>query len=158
VTEAPEPDGVTAQVGAWEGAGCTAQPNKTVLLNPPLGLTVTVPVAHWPAATVPGESVDPVKEKSAGTLKVAVTDLSASMTKSQEPVLEQAPLQPAKVDPENGTSRTVTRVPRINPAVQLCPQRWKPGEIFTPPVPVPFKVTKRVKLGMKVLFIKVNTL
>jgi hypothetical protein len=45
VTKAPELDEVTAQVGARVGEGCTEQLNETVLLNPPLGVTVTVPVA-----------------------------------------------------------------------------------------------------------------
>ena len=76
VTEAPEPDGVTAQVGASDGDGETEQLNVTLELKPPLGLTVTVPVADCPALTVLGNRAEAVNEKSGGAvaLNVAVTD------------------------------------------------------------------------------------
>jgi hypothetical protein len=47
-----------------------------VLLNPPLELTITVPVVDCPAFTLLGDSAEAVSEKSGGAieLNVAVTD------------------------------------------------------------------------------------
>ena len=45
------------------------------------------------------------------TMKVAVTDLAAFMVTWQEPVPEQAPLQPVKVEPAAGAAVRVTTVP-----------------------------------------------
>lgn len=68
----------------------------------PAGLLVIVPLPAPSLATVsvfvPDES------------KVAVTDLAASIVTVQEPVPEQAPLQPAKIELASGAAVSVTLV------------------------------------------------
>jgi hypothetical protein len=56
--------GLNEHVGACADTGCTEQVNETELLKPPVGATLTVPVADSPALTVPGDNGDADKEKS----------------------------------------------------------------------------------------------
>ena len=104
-----EPD-PNAQVGAYWGEGCTEQVNDTPPLKPPVEFTLTVPVADCPALTVLADNAEAVKEKSGNTavLNVAVTNWSEFITRVQEPVPEQAPPQPAKLEPPFGFSPSVT--------------------------------------------------
>ncbi len=46
-------------------------------------------------------------------LKVAVTDWATSIVTVQEPVPEQAPLQPAKTESTTGIAVRVTKVPLV---------------------------------------------
>jgi hypothetical protein len=70
----------------------------------PAGLEVTVPLP------VPALLTDSV---NVCTLKVAVTDVAAFIVTEQVPVPEQAPLQPAKVEPPAGAAVSVTTVPLL---------------------------------------------
>lgn len=146
VIEAPDATGVTAHVGAWAGVGCTEQLYVTVLLNPPLVLTVTVPVADCPAFTVAGESADALREKSGGTfeLNVAVIVWSTLDVRVHAPVPEQpAPFQPAKLDPVAAMAVRVTGAPTGKVATQLIvavfgtSQSIPGGLLVTVPSPVP---------------------
>src|ERR1051326_8040489 len=70
----------------------------------PEGVLVTAPV--------PVPFLDTVRVKGpAFAVKVALTDLAASMVTLQAPVPVQAPLQPAKVEPESGVAVRFTTVP-----------------------------------------------
>ena len=150
VTEAPEPEGLTLQVGAWAGEGLTEQLNTTVLLNPPAGFTVTVPVADWPAFTALGENAEALKEKSGGALplNVAVMVWSTLEVKVHTPVPEQPPpLHPAKLDPEATMAVSVTEVPTGNVLTQTMvgvlgtSQSMPAGLLDTTPLPEPAIVT-----------------
>ena len=70
-------------------------------------------------------------------LNVAVTDLAAVMDTAQEPVPEQAPDQPAKVEPEDVVAVNVTDVPDVKFAEQVVPQLIPAGELLIVPEPVP---------------------
>ncbi len=78
------------------------------------------------------------------TLNVAVTDFETSMDTVQGPVPEQAPLQPANVDPALATAVSVTVVPLAKAAEQMEPQLIPAGELVTVPDPVPALVTVNV--------------
>ena len=71
----------------------------------PAGVLVTVPLP------VPDLVTLSVYWGGGSKLKVAVADLLVSMVREQLPVPEQAPDQPAKVDPEAGEALRVTAVP-----------------------------------------------
>ena len=77
-------------------------------------------------------------------LNVAVTALAAFMVTLQAPVPLQAPLQPAKTEPEAGVAVRFTTVPLVKLAEQVAPQEIPAGELVTVPVPVPVSVTVRV--------------
>jgi hypothetical protein len=57
------------------------------------------------------------------------------------PVPEQAPPQPAKLEPAAGAAVSVTLVPWGNEAEQVAPQLIPPGLLVTVPWPLPFFVT-----------------
>ena len=65
------------------------------------------------------------------------------MVTLQAPVPLQAPLQPAKVEPEAGVAVKPTTVPLAKLAEQVAPQEIPAGELVTVPVPVPVSVTVR---------------
>jgi hypothetical protein len=89
----------------------------------PAGLLVTVPVPLPAKVTVSGKI----------TLKVAVTDFEASMVTEQEPLPEQAPLQPVKMEPAAACAVRVTRVPSENPNTHLPGQLMPAGLLVTEP-------------------------
>ena len=70
----------------------------------PAGLELTVPLP------VPDLLTD---KENVCTLKVAVTEVAAFIVTEQVPVPEQAPLQPAKVEPPAGAAVSVTTVPLL---------------------------------------------
>jgi hypothetical protein len=80
---------------------------------PPAFLTVKLwLLEHWPTVTSPKLSEFGVTSRIGGaSLKVAVTDLLAFIMMVQLPVPLQAPLQPAKVEPEAAVAVRVTEVP-----------------------------------------------
>src|SRR4029077_3848686 len=100
----------------------------------PAGTLVTVPVPVPATVTINGKGVEE-------TLKVAVTDLAAVMETEHAPTPEQAPLHPAKVDPEPGVAVRMTEVPPLKFAVHALGQLMPAGTLVTVPVPVPATVT-----------------
>ncbi len=60
------------------------------------------------------------------------------------PVPEQAPLQPAKVEPAAGAAVRVTVVPGVTDCEHVAPQLIPAGVPVTVPDPVPLLVTDRV--------------
>ena len=98
-------------------------------------------------APVPGEGQEaerPVGGGGTAVLKVAVTFLLASIVTIQLPVPEQAPDQPAKVEPEAGLAVKVTEVPEVYDSEQSEPQLMPAGLEVTVPEPKPDLVTVRV--------------
>ena len=57
--------------------------------------------------------------------------------KVQVPTPEQAPLHPAKVEPESADAKSVTTLPEGKLALQVSPQLIPLGEELTCPVPPP---------------------
>src|SRR4051812_49610561 len=79
-------------------------------------------------------------------VKLDETVLSAFIVSAQEPVPEQSPLQPAKVEPEAALALRVTAVPSAYVSVQ-SPGQLMPVPVIVPePVPVG-GVTVRVRGG-----------
>jgi len=78
-------------------------------------------------------------------VKLALTDFAASMVTLHAPVPLQAPLQPAKVEPESGVAVKFTTAPLSKFAEHVGPQEIPAGELATVPVPVPLFVTVRAK-------------
>jgi hypothetical protein len=77
-------------------------------------------------------------------LNVAVTVLVALRVTAQVAVPLQAPLQPAKIDPEAGLAVSVIDVPTGTASVQSAPHAMPAGVLVTVPAPVPFFVTDSV--------------
>ena len=75
-------------------------------------------------------------------LKLAVTDLLASITKLQADVPLHAPLQPAKVEPVVGVAVKLTLVPVVKVAEQADPQLMELP--LTVPDPAPDLETVKV--------------
>jgi hypothetical protein len=137
----PQPANVELESGA--AAKLTTVPlaklaEHVVPQEIPEGVLVTAPV--------PVPLLDTVRVKGpAFAVKVAPTDLAASMVTLQAPVPVQAPLQPANVEPESGVAVRFTTVPLSKLAEHVVPQEIPAGELATIPVPVPLFVTVRVK-------------
>ncbi len=62
----------------------------------------------------------------------------------QEPVPEQAPEKPAKVEPVAAEAVRVTTVPETKLAEQVAPQLIPAGLLDTEPLPSPVRVTLSV--------------
>jgi len=77
-------------------------------------------------------------------LKVAATFLAAFIVRTQVPVPEQSPDQPAKVEPAAADAVNVTTVPELNAAEQVVPQSMPAGTLVTVPEPVPDLEIERV--------------
>jgi hypothetical protein len=107
----------------------------------PVGTLVTAPVP------VPVR----VTESLTGTaLNVAVTAVAALTVTVQEAVVpEQAPPQPANVEPAAAAAVSVTGVPTASDSLQSPPQAMPAGEL-TVPAPVPFLVTVSITLAAAV--------
>jgi len=86
------------------------------------------------------------KSEGAAEVKVAVGDSSPIITMLQMPMPEQGPLQPENVDPGAGEAVKVTIVPRAKLAEQDPGQFMPAGLPTTVPLPLPAKLTERVKL------------
>ena len=80
-------------------------------------------------------------------LNVAVTVL-ATLTVTVQAVPEQAPVQPAKVEPAAGVAVRVTTVPGVTDCEQLVPQLIPAGVLVTVPPPEPLFVTESVTGAM----------
>ena len=76
-------------------------------------------------------------------LKVAVTFAAAVIDTVQVPVPEQAPDQPAKVEPDAAVAVRVTLVPEANDAEHVAPQLMPAGLDATDPLPLPAMATFR---------------
>ena len=75
-------------------------------------------------------------------VKVAVTDLAATIVTTQVPVpLQPEPLQPVKVELTSGVAVSVTVVPCPKVAEHVEPQSMPAGELVTVPDPVPALLT-----------------
>jgi hypothetical protein len=70
------------------------------------------------------------------------------MVTAQDAVPEQAPDQPAKVEPPTGDAVKVTSAPTVKFPVQMAPQVMPAGFEVTVPVPDPFFATDRVLDGV----------
>jgi len=101
----------------------------------PEGLLVTVPAPEPVVVTVSwtGGTVD--VSNSAFTVVLAVS------VRVQVDVPVQAPVQPAKVDPEAAVAVSITCVPLGKLALQVPGQLMPDGLLVTVPVPVPVVVT-----------------
>ena len=75
---------------------------------------------------------------------MAVTVVAALTVTAHEPVPEQAPVQPAKVEPEAGVAVRVSAVPGVTDCEQLVPQLMPPAVLVTVPAPEPLFVTESV--------------
>ena len=104
----------------------------------PPGLEATIPV---PAPSLVTLSMNVLG--SGATAKDAVTPWAEFIVTEQLPVPLQAPLQPAKVEPEAAAAVNVTLVPELKLALQVAPQLIPEGEEVTDPLPVPVLVTVR---------------
>ena len=107
----------------------------------PAGLLVTVPVPVPDLLTASANMVTDV-------LKVAVTDLAALMVTEQVPVPVQAPLHPAKVEPDAPAALRVTTEPLLKLAAQVPGQLMPAGLLLTEPAPVPAKLTVNGKVAV----------
>jgi hypothetical protein len=82
-------------------------------------------------------------------VNVAVTAaLLPDIVTTQDPVPEQAPDQPTKVEFADGVAKSVTVEPAANPALQVAPQAIPAGVDATLPLPVPARLA--VKAGCTV--------
>ncbi len=70
-------------------------------------------------------------------MKVAVTDLAASIVIEQVLVPPHVPLQPVKVVPDAALAVSVTEVAALKLAAHIEPQLMPTGEDVTVPDPVP---------------------
>jgi hypothetical protein len=84
-------------------------------------------------------------------LKVAVTVVAAFTVTAQVPVPLQAPLQPAKIEPEAGLAVRMIGVPAATVSEQSDPQAIPAGALVTVPAPVPVFVTDSVALVVPVV-------
>ena len=101
----------------------------------PEGALETVPVP-LPAGTTVNEAVLWIR------LKVAVTFSLALSVTTQVGLLPQLPpFQPAKDEFAAAVAVSVTSVPGLKLALQVCPQLMPKGLLATLPVPVPLRAT-----------------
>src|SRR3954451_14142745 len=76
-----------------------------------------------------------VTESWCWATNVAVTFLAALMVTWQLAVPEQAPLQPANLQPGSAVAPSVTEVPSVYVSEQSLPQSIPDGLLVTPPFP-----------------------
>jgi hypothetical protein len=134
-------------------------PPQPAKLEPAAGVAVSVTVAplsneaeHVEPHSIPAGLLTTVPEpdplfvtESVGRCpgKEALTDLSASIVTVQTPVPEQAPPQPAKVEPGLGVALNVTVVPLEKKAEHVAPQAIPGGLLVTVPPPIRVTVNRR---------------
>jgi hypothetical protein len=119
----------------------------------PLPLTVSVS-GGLPAVALAGPrllTLGTGERAGAVTANVAVTVVAVFTVTVQAPVPLQAPLQPAKFEPETALAVSAIRVPAGTVWVQSEPHAIPAGELVTVPVPVPFLVTDRVAVALLVV-------
>ena len=80
-------------------------------------------------------------------VKLAVTDWLAVMDTMQVAGPEQAPLQPAKLEPLAGVAVRVTEVPLAKLAEHTAGQLIADGLLVTVPLPVPARLTFKGNTG-----------
>jgi len=133
-----------AKMAPAEGAAVNVteapEPNEAEQVAPqsiPAGEEATVPVP------VPAFETERVNVCG---MKLAVTDLAASIVTEQVPVPVQAPLHPVKVELAAGAAVNVTEVPLLKLNEQVPPQLIPAGEEVTVPVPLPVFATERLNV------------
>jgi hypothetical protein len=102
----------------------------------PAGFDVTVPAPAPARATVSVYWL---------SVKVAVTIWAAFIVTMHAPVPAHAPDQPVKVEPAVAAWVSVTTVPGAKVAVQVAPQAMPAGFDVTVPLPLPARVTTRLR-------------
>src|SRR5262245_23485840 len=107
----------------------------------PAGFEVTVPLPEPSRVTERVNCVPPeVTPKRANTVVFAVR------VRVQVPVpVQPPPVQPSKMEPVAGVAVRVTGVPLSKDAEQVVPQLIPGGLEVTAPMPVPSRITERVK-------------
>ena len=117
----------------------------------PAGLLVTVP------EPLPASATDKSAVPWTG-LKVAVT-FSLALTVTTQvglPLQLLVPVQPANIELTPAVAVSVTEVPGLKGALQVCPQLMPDGLLVTLPWPVPLKLTvstgEVLKLAMTEVF------
>jgi hypothetical protein len=78
-------------------------------------------------------------------VNVAVTICAAFIVTMHAPVPAHAPDQPVKAEPAVAACVSVTTVPGGNVAVQVAPQAMPAGAEVTVPLPLPARVTTRLR-------------
>lgn len=101
----------------------------------PAGELVTVPVPEPPRVTVSLSAL-------VSRLKVAVTLALLARATVQGAVPVQAPVQPAKDEPDAGEAVKITLVFSLKVALHVEPQSMPAGVLVTVPVPEPVSVTE----------------
>jgi hypothetical protein len=121
---------------------------------PDIGETLAVKVTLDPALTCVADAVR-VVVVAVGVRNVAVTDAAAVMEREQGVVvLEQAPVQPAKVLPAAAVAVKVTVVPLGKLALQVPGQLMPPVELVTEPEPE--TLTDNRKVGTEMVKVAVT--
>jgi hypothetical protein len=133
-----------AKMAPAEGAAVNVteapEPNEAEQVAPqsiPAGEEVTVPV---PVPVLVTERLKVCR------VKLALTDLAASMVTIQFPTPLQTPDHPVKVEFAAGAAVKVTTVPLLKGNEQVAPQLIPAGEEVTVPVPFPVLATERSKV------------
>jgi hypothetical protein len=76
------------------------------------------------------------------SVKVAVTDLAASIDKMQLPRPVHAPDQPVNNEPIDARGVSAIPVPKSKASLQVAGQEIPPGNLTTEPDPVPARATE----------------
>jgi hypothetical protein len=129
----------------------------------PVPFTVSVKAAP-PTVTLVGDRLVTAGTGSSGrstrsVLNVAVTAVAALIVHAHVAAVPlQAPLQPAKTDPEAAVAVSVTGVPTARDSAQSAPQAMPAGALVTVPEPVPFFVTESATGGARAVNVAVTAL
>jgi hypothetical protein len=112
----------------------------TRLCIPPASFTVPDTLRASFPVTDPSGSEDTVSSGGLASLNKADTVFDAFIVIVHAPVPVQAPVHPAKVQPDAGVAVSDTAVPPVKPAEQICPQLIPAGRLTTEPLPDLFTV------------------
>ena len=137
--QAPDqPEKIEVELGVALRVTVVSTPKLALHVEPqlmPAGELVTVPP--------PSPAFVTKSEKPGGfAVKVAVTERAWVMLTEHDPVPEQAPDQPEKIELESGAALRVTAVPESKAALHVEPQVMPAGELVTVPPPSPAFVTE----------------